>query len=461
MSFDLLLKLIGLEISLVGMVMTSGFWKHQTSRVFFNFLLGVLTLLIACSSGSKEAQGPAKSVPVMVAEVSQKSVPVQLRAIGNVQAYSTVSIKTLVAGQLIRVHFKEGQDVKKGDLLFTIDPRPFEAALTQAEANVIRDLAQVKQAQSNLAKNMALLKQAEATLEKDMAQAKNAEADAERYRSLIDRKVVSEQQYDQFRTNAEALEATVRADKAAIDSANASIRASKDAVENAQAVVRADRAAIENAKIQLGYCFIRSPIDGRTGNLLLQEGNIVKANDTPYLVVINQINPIFVVFSIPEQNLPLVKKYMAAGKLAVEAIIPDDEKGPEQGVLSFVDNTVDAATGTIQLKGTFANTDRRLWPGQFVNVVLTLTIEPGAIVIPSQAVQTSQQGHYVFVVKSDLSVESRPVVVQRILNEETVVEQGLKPGETVVTDGHFQLVPGSKVEMKNRPSAATSLGKPQ
>ena len=189
----------------------------------------------------------------------------------------------------------------------------------------------MKQAEANLARDLALLKQAEANLEKDVAQAKNTDLDAQRYKSLFERKVVAEQQYDQFRTNAEALDAAVRADRAAIDSANAAVRASKEAVENAQAAVQADRAALENAKIQLGYCSIYSPIDGRTGNLLLQQGNIVKANDTPYLVVINQINPIFVVFSVPEQNLPEIKKYLAAGKLTLEAIIPNDEEAPGAG----------------------------------------------------------------------------------------------------------------------------------
>jgi multidrug efflux system membrane fusion protein len=396
-----------------------------------------------------------------VGEVTQKNIPVQLRAIGNVQAYSTVSVKSLVEGEIIRIYFKEGKDVRKGDLLFSIDPKPSEAAVKQAEANLERDLAQVKQAESNLARDLAMLKEAEANLEKDIAQAKNADFEAQRYKSLFERKVVAEQQYDQFRANAEALDATVRADKAAIDSANASVDASKDAVENAQAAVLAEKAALESAKIKLGYCSIYSPIDGRAGNLLLQQGNIVKANDTPYLVVINQINPIFVAFSVPEQNLPAIKKYLAVGKLTLDAIIPNDKSPPEQGVLSFVDNTVNAATGTIELKGTFANVDRRLWPGQFVNAVLTLTTEPNAIVVPSQAIQTGQQGQYVFVVKPDLTVELRPVVVQRTLDEEAVVEQGLQPGETVVTDGQLQLVPGSRVEMKNHPPATASEEKSQ
>jgi len=422
--------------------------------------LGVLFSFVftGCSSEKKEAQSPPKTIPVVVATAVQKNVPVQIRAIGTVQAYSTVSVKSMVGGEIVKVFFSEGQFVKKGDRLFTIDPRPFEAAVKQAEAILIKDLAQVKQAEDNLAKDQALLNQARANLGRDLAEAKNAELDAQRYKELFEKKVVAEQQYDQFRTNAEALDAAARADRAAIDSAQAAVRASADAVENAKALVQADRAALENANIGLGYCFISAPIDGRTGNLLVQAGNIVKANDTPYLVVINQINPIYVSFSVPEENLPEIKKYTALGKLAVEAIIPNDDKTPELGVLSFVDNAVDPATGTIQLKGTFSNKNRRLWPGQFVNAVLTLKTEPNAIVIPTRAVQTGQQGEQVFVVRSDSTVETRPVAVLRSLGQESVVE-GLKPGETVVTDGQLQLVPGARVEIKNTTQAATSESK--
>jgi multidrug efflux system membrane fusion protein len=413
-----------------------------------------------CSSGKKESQAPTKPIPVAVGSAIQKDVPVQIRAIGSVQAYSTVSVKSMVGGELVKVHFPEGQFVKKGDHLFTIDPRPFEAAVKQAEAILNRDLIQVKQAEDNLVKDQALSNQARANLERDLAQAKNAELDAQRYKELFEKRVVSEQQYDQFRTNAEALDATVRADRAAIDSAQAAVRASADAVENAKALVQADRANLEKATIEMAYCFINAPIDGRTGNLLVQAGNIVKANDTPYLVVIDQINPIYVSFSVPEQNLPEIRKYMALGKPIVEAIIPSENKIPELGVLSFVDNAVDPATGTIQLKGTFPNKDRRLWPGQFVDVVLTLKVEPKAIVIPTRAVQTGQQGQYVFVVRSNSTVESRPVTVLRSLNQESVVE-GLQPGETVVTDGQLQLVPGAKVETKNPMQPASTPQKPE
>lgn len=421
-------------------------------RKKLRFLLVLSILLSACSSGTKGEQGP-RAVPVMVGMVIQKAVPVQIRVIGNVQAYSTVTVKLIVGGEISQVHFAEGQDVKKGELLFTIDPRPLEAALRQAEAIVARDVAQVGQVEADLAKNMALVKQAEANIERDTAQAENARVEAKRYESLIEKQVVSRQQYDQFRTNAEAFEATVRADKAAKDSAEAAVRSSKAALENAKAGIRADQAAVDNAKVQLSYCFIRSPMDGRTGNLLVQRGNVVKANDIS-LLTINQVNPIYVVFSVPEQNLAEIKRYMAEGSLRVEALPPNDTGTPEQGVLTFIDNAVDKTTGMILLKGTFANKERQLWPGQFVNVVLTLTTQPNAIIIPSQAVQNGQAGQYVFVMKPDLTVELRPVVVNRTLSNESIIEKGLQAGEKVVTDGQLQLVPGAKVEVKSGPGSS-------
>jgi multidrug efflux system membrane fusion protein len=326
-----------------------------------------------------------------VADVRQKTVPVEVHAIGNVEAYSTVSVKSQVEGIIEGVHFTEGQDVRQGDLLFTIDFRPFETALRQAEANLARDIA----------------------LEK------NAQAQAERYTKLFEAGIVSQEQYDQFRTSAESYEAAVRADKA----------------------------AVERAKLELGYCTIRSPLAGRTGRLIVHQGNLVKANaDTP-LVVINQISPIYVNFSVPEENLSTIRKYGAAGKLRVEAAAPDVPQ-PAEGLLTFVDNTVDNTTGTVKLKGTFENRDRRLWPGQFVNVKLKLTTQPNAIVVPSQAVQSGQAGQYVFVVKPDLTAESRLVIVSRSVDGESVVEKGLQPDERVVVDGQLRLAPGMKVEIK-------------
>jgi multidrug efflux system membrane fusion protein len=399
-------------------------------RGFSLWIITVMMGLFVLSSCSGKKERPEAAWPVEVAAAVQKTVPVQLRVIGNVQAYSTVSVKSRIAGQLIRVYFKEGQDVRKGELLFTIDPRPFEAALKQAEANLERDMAQVTQAEANI--------------ERDIAQEKNAQVEADRYKLLLERGVVSEEQYDNFRTNAEALEASVLADRAA--------------KANAEAAVVADRAAVENAKLQLSYCSIFSPIDGRTGSLIVQEGNMIKDNDT-IMVVINQITPIYVAFSVPEENLAEIKKYMAEGKLKVEALIPNDETRPEKGFISFVDNTVDTTTGTIRLKGTFANKEKRLWPGQFVRVVLTLTEEPNAIVIPSQAIQTGQEGPYVFIVKPDLTVESRPIVLGLTLNNETVVQKGVKPEEKVVTDGQLRLYPGAKVEIKPSTLAPSPIGR--
>lgn len=423
----------GLSLVLLVLVIGSGGW--------------------GCSPETKGQNGP-RAVPVIVGSVIQKSVPVQLRAIGNVEAYTTVSIKCMVPGEVVRVNFTEGQEVKKGDLLFAIDARPYEATVKQVEANVAKDLGQVKQAEANLAKDLAQVKQAEANLVRDAAQAENANVQAERYKSLVERQVVSQQQYEQFSTNAKGLDATVLADKAAIDNANATAHASQEAVENAKAAVQADRAGLENSKIQLGYCTLRSPIDGRTGNLLIHQGDIVKINDT-LLVVINQINPVYVTFSLPEKNLSQTRKYMAMGPVKIEAALPNDDAPAEQGVLSFMDNAVDSTTGTIQIKGTFSNKDKRLWPGQFVDVVLTLTTQSDAVVVPTNAIQTGQQGQYVFVVKSDQTVESRPVAVDRTLDHETIIGKGLNPGETVVTDGQLQLVPGAKVEIKNPASAST------
>ena len=419
----------------------------------FSFLgLGFFSaiLLVSCTGDNKTREKPPLPIPVTVTTAIQKDVPVQLRVIGKVEAYSSVAIRSLVEGQLRKVYFKEGQDVQKDNLLLSIDPRPFEAALRQAEANLERDQALARQAEANLTRDLAQVNQAEANLAKNLAQAKNAEDQAKRYSFLAEKGYVAKEQYDQVRTNWESLTATVQADKAAIENAQATLRANKAALENARAVVRASGAAVESAKIQLGYCSVRAPISGHTGSLLVQPGNIIKANDVP-IVVINQITPIYVAFAVPEQNLPEIKKHMLAGALKTEAIIPADGKPLEPGFLTFVDNAVDDATGTIKLKGTFENRERRLWPGQFVNIILTLTIRPKAILVPSQAIQTGQEGPYVFVVKPDLTVESRAVAVDHSLDNLTIVTKGIQPGETVVTDGHLRLVPGGKVELRSEP----------
>jgi multidrug efflux system membrane fusion protein len=337
--------------------------------------------------------GSREAVPVLTATAEQKSVPIRIRAVGNTEAFSTVSVKSQVTGVLMKAHFQEGQTVKRGQLLFTIDPRPFEAVLKQAEATMARDLAQLK----------------------------NAREQVRRYAELVQKQYVSQEQYDQIRTNADAMEA----------------------------VVEADKAAVENAKVQLSYCYIYSPIEGQVGSLLVNEGNLVRVNDGTPLVVINQIAPVHVTFAVPEQHLADIKRHTVTGKLVVEARFASDEGRPEQGSLAFIDNAVDRVTGTIKLKAEFKNTERRLWPGQFINVALTLTTQPGAIVIPSEAVQVGQEGQHVFVVKPDKTVEVRPVTVSMTNEGEAVIGKGLAGGEQVVREGQFLLGSGSRVEVKN------------
>jgi multidrug efflux system membrane fusion protein len=341
-------------------------------------------------------------VPVTVATAVQKNVPVQIRAVGNVEPYSTVSIKSQVTGIINQAHFKEGQDVKKGQLLFTIDPRPLEAALKQAEANLARDAAQLN----------------------------NWREQVKRYRELVDKQYVSKEQYDQIKTNADA----------------------------AEAVVDADKAAVDNAKVQLSYCYIYSPVNGRVGSLLVNEGNLVRVNDGTPLLVINQLVPINVTFSVPEQYLADIKQRMAAGTLGVDAIFPSDQARPERGVLAFVDNTVDRTTGTIKLKAEFKNTDLRLWPGQYTNVALTLSTQEGAVVVPSDAIQVGPEGQQVFVVKEDKRVEVRPVTLGQSQAGESIIMKGLAPGEVVVREGQFLLGPNSRVEIKTASADSSNTG---
>ena len=360
--------------------------------VLMLLVLGVISFTAACS---KAKQAPPKAVPVVAETADRKNVPLQIKAIGNVEAYNTVTVKSQVNGEISEVFFREGQDVKKGRMLFRIDPRPFESALRQAASALARD----------------------------RAQAQNAQEEAKRYAALSGKGYVSIQEYDRARTNANALDA----------------------------VVQADEAAVENARLQLEYTAIMSPIDGRTGAIAVQKGNVVKANDVP-LVTINQITPIYVTFSVPEQELAHVKKYQATGELHVEVSIPQGALKPINGALTFIDNKVNTTTGTILLKATFPNQDHVLWPGQFVDVVLTLTTERDRVIVPSQALQTGQQGQYVYVIKDDMTAELRIVTPGRLYGNWTVIDKGLAAGERVVTDGQLRLVPGAKVEIKNAKS---------
>jgi multidrug efflux system membrane fusion protein len=364
---------------------------------------------------AKQAAGPP-IVPVSVSKAAQESVPTELRVVGTVEASSIVQVKSQVAGQLNKVAFTEGQNVAKGDLLFQIDPRPYGDALHQAEAAVTRDRAQIVQS--------------EAALARDAAQAKFNESDAARYAELQKAGVVSKSQSDQSRTSADVAHEATRVSQANIDSARAALDA--------------DAAAVSSAKLSLDYCEIHAPLSGRTGNLLVHSGNLVKVNDVP-LVIIHQVTPIFVNFSIPEQHLAAIRRLNANRNLTVNVFSRDNPDHAAAGHLSVIDNTVDSTTGTIHLKATFDNKQGALWPGQFVTVVLTLDTIQNATVIPAEAVQAGQQGPFVYVVKADNTVENRSVTVGRTFGKKTLVEKGLVPGDTVVIDGQLRLFPGAQI----------------
>jgi multidrug efflux system membrane fusion protein len=333
-------------------------------------------------------QAPA-AVPVSVAQVAQKSVPVTLHAIGNVEPYTSVAVKARVDGQIVAVRFREGDEVRQGAVLFEIDRRPFDAQLAQAQANLLKDQALLAHARDQ----------------------------DRRYKDLLERKFISADAYAQMKTN----------------------------VATAEATTRADEAAMAGIRLQLDYCTIRAPITGYAGKIQIQEGNLVKANDTNPLVVINQVVPINVAFSVPEQSLSSVRRYQAAGELTVTAQVPNGGVAPVSGRLSFIDNTTDASTGTIKLKAEFANNDKSLWPGQFVDVVLTLTHQSNAIVVPTTAVQNGPDGQYVFVVEPGRVVQLRDIKVARSEGDFAIIASGLKSGETVVTVGQLRLAPGTKI----------------
>ena len=358
---------------------------------------GIALVLAAGCSGKNEPaaarSGQGQPVPVLAAPVVETTAAVEFRTFGTCEANLTAAIKSQITGVLTSVAFdgKEGQNVKKGATLFTIDQRPFEAALRQAEANLSRDTAQYD----------------------------NAEKEAARQQQLLKQGIAAQGDYDQAKATADAL----------------------------AAAQRADQAAIEQARINLSYCTIPAPFDGRTGAWLVDLGNLVKANDVT-VVVINQVQPIQVSFAVPQRQLAEIQKQMATGTLPVRASVPGQAGPPEVGKLTFIDNTVDQSTGTVRLKATFGNPGERLWPGLFVNVTLVLTEEPHALVIPSRAIQTGQQGTYVFVVKADSTAEVRPITVERPLDGDSVISKGLVAGEQVVTDGQLLLKPGSTVKVK-------------
>ena len=344
----------------------------------------------ACSKS--DARAPRPSVPVTVAPVQQRSVPYEISAIGSVTPLQSVAVRSQVSGTLLRVGFTEGDEVRKGQLLFEIDPRPYQAALDQARAN----------------------------LAKDHAQLQNARQEVARYQALVQNDLATQEQFDQFKANADA----------------------------AEAAVTADSAAVQTARLNLEYTTIRAQISGRTGNLLLREGNLVPANGPTPLVVINQLRPIAVSFSVPQQYLDDIQRFSAEHQLDVRIRPSNDSTVTMTGQLTFINNQVDTATGTIQLKATFANGDRKLWPGEFVAVRLVLNVEKDVLTIPVQAVMTGQAGTYVYVLNADQTARTQDVTVGRSADDYVVIAKGLAAGQRVVTDGQLRLVPGARVEIK-------------
>ncbi len=354
-------------------------------------LVAVLVLSLATvRCGGKKAGGPPPPIPVRAGDVKLMSVPFEIAAIGHVEPYSTVAVKPRVGGQVTQVGFREGDDVTTGALLFVIDPRPFEASLAEAKANLARDRARLTEAEQTF----------------------------KRYQELIRKEYITQEQFDQARANSEALRATTQADEA----------------------------AIETTRLNLEYCRITAPAPGRTGGLLVHPGNIVKANDDKPLVVINQVEPVYVSFAVPEKDFGEVKRRSAGARLPVVATAQGGK--PETGELTFLDNAVDTTTGTINLKASFPNRDRALWPGQYVNVSLTLKVDENAVVAPLDAIQTGQSGTYVYAVKPDSTVEIRTVVVRRNWGTWALITSGVAPGDRVVTDGQLRLAPGAKIVEK-------------
>lgn len=357
-------------------------------------ILPLAGLLAACGQEAPKGPPPRPAVPVTVGQASTQTVPLQVRVVGNVEARATVEVRARVSGQLAQVHFQEGQEVRKGAPLFTIDQIPYQIALRQAEAR----------------------------LQKNLSLALTAREKESRYRTLTGEGLTSRQDYDLIKAEAESLEASVAA----------------------------DRAAVEESRLQLTWSRITAPLAGRTGSLLAHVGDLVAANGSQPLLVIHQIEPIDVSFTIPERDLAKIRGALAAGKLPVSVLLPGEESQPETGELSFVDNAVDTKSGTIRLKASFANTNRRLWPGQFVTVLITLASFDNATVVPAAAVQTGQKGTFVFVARADGSAELRPVKAGITVKEVTVINEGVKPGETVVTDGHLRLYPDAKLDIKKQ-----------
>lgn len=448
------------------------------------FLLGGVLAAQRLTGRKKREPRPNLPVPVTVANVEKREVPVEIHVVGSVAPFSTVPITAQIGGQLQRVLFRQGDFVRQGQPLFAIDSRPQQAAVAQNQASVERDQAAVAQNQANLfrdqnlveqsrgavASSRAAVDQARANLKRDQAQQHFAQDEALRYRNLVKQGYVTMEQAQQYATNSTAYDSTIDADLAALRSAEANYQSSlaqlksqqatlladQAAVRSAQATVRSSQASVDAVAVQLQYASINSPITGRTGSLNFHEGSIIRPNDTTPLITIDQIQPIYVSFAVPEKYLPEIQ---SRNNMTVTARLAEVEGPPEVGKVTFIENTVDNTTGTILLRATFPNPQRRLWPGQFVNVTLLLHNKANCLVLPSQAIQPGQQGDLVFVVKKDNTVEPRPVKIDFTYQDITVLSQGVKQGETVVTDGQLLLTPGANVTIsKPKTEAAKTTG---
>lgn len=430
--------------------------KPSVSMRWF-FLAGLIVLLIGAFFWGRahdkhkpglSGQLDASKVPVFVtvATVRLQTMPVRIRTIGNVETVSTVTLKPQIEGALTGIYFQEGAFVQKGQLLFTIDTQPIEATLAQAQATVSKDQSLVAQARANLVKDETAVDQAQANLERDLAQLEYTKAQEKRFASLLKEEFVSQDQYEQSVTSRRAAEATVSSDRSAIQNAKALVTADRSTIASAEATVKADQAVVESNRIKLAYGRIHAPFSGRTGSLKIHVGDTVSAGTTE-LVQLDRLDPIYVGFSVPEQSLKEIRAKSKSRQFPVSVETREDPPTKLSGMVNFLDNTVDTNTGTIRMKATFSNAKRLLWPGQFVDVVLHLAQQPNAIVIPSQALQSGQNGDYVFV-SSQGKAEMRPVSVDRIIDNSVVIRSGLKVGEQVVTDGQFQLSNGSLLKIK-------------
>ncbi|MBI2561258.1 MAG: efflux RND transporter periplasmic adaptor subunit [candidate division NC10 bacterium] len=405
--------------------------------------------LAAC--GRPEAVPPPKPLAVSVVPVVQRPVPVYGQYVGQTEAVKTVELRARVEGYIERQVAPDGADVKAGDVLFVIDPRPFEAALRQAQATVARDVAQLRQAEAALVQRQADIQQAEANVMRDLAQAQNARAQEARYRTLLDRELIAREQYDQIRTNMTAMEATVQADRAAFENAKAALAAARAAIENARALIRADEAAVDSARLQLGYTTVHSPLDGRMGRAEVRVGSFVGKGEPTLLATVSTLDLMYVNFSVSEREALSVWRRRAetparAGSSGITITLPDDSAYPHDGRLDFADRAVDPRTGTLALRATFPNPLRLLRPGQYVRLRVLLEERADALVVPQAATQESQGSASLFVVGSDRTVQARTVRMGPRFGTLWVVEEGVKPGEQVIIKGLQRVRAGMRVD---------------